>query len=74
MNEECYRLLASVDRGKDVVGVCADASLLEAVVPGRVAANIFNIAPCEGGDKQMKAMAGRAVARLWKCVCGLYWK
>lgn len=39
-----------------------DASVLQAIVPGRIAASIFNITPCKGGEEQMKAIAGSAVA------------
>lgn len=41
-------------RGGKTGGV--DLCLLEAIVPGRFVANIFNISQCRGGDKQMKAI------------------
>lgn len=73
MNEECYRLLASMNRGGKTGWGGLDVCLLEAVVPGRIAASIFNITGCKGGDKQMKAIAGSAVVRLrgWGVVLGM---
>lgn len=72
MNEECYHLLASMNIEEERRGVCVYVCLLEAIVPGRIAASIFNVTPCKGGDKQMKAIAGSAVARLrgWGVVLG----
>lgn len=44
-----------------------DASVLQAIVPGRIAASIFNITPCKGGEERMKAIAGSAVAGVEGC-------
>lgn len=41
-----------------------DVRLSEAAVPGRIAASILNITQCKGGDKEMKAIMGSAVAHL----------
>lgn len=50
-----------------------DICLLEAIVPGRIAARVFNVTQCKGGDKQMKAIARSAVACLrgWGVVVGV---
>lgn len=56
--------------------MCVDVCLLEAIVPGRIAAGILNVTRGKGGDKQMKAIAGSAVARLrgWGGCTGSEWE
>lgn len=63
VNEESCLLLASMKhRGGMMGGV--NVHLSEAAVPGRIVASILNITQCKGGDKEMKAIMGSAVARL----------
>lgn len=62
VKEESCLLLASMNTGGKMGGV--DVGLSEAAVPGRIATSILNITQCKGGDKEMKAIMGSAVARL----------